>query len=217
MKIAVLGTGSVGATIAARLIELGHSVIIGSREKTNEKALAIVNNLGAKCSNSTFNSACSEAEVIFNCTAGKAWEQVFGSIDEKNLNNKLLLDVSNPLDFSNGMPPTLTVCNTSSIGELLQAKFPNAHVVKTLNTMWSGLMVNPNQLNNGDHSVFMSGNSEEAKQSVSSILQSFGWKQENIINLGDITSARGTEMYLPLWLRLYGVEKSSKINIKLVR
>ncbi len=217
MKIAVLGTGAVGATIAARLIELGHSVVIGSREITNEKALTIVKNLGSKCSNNTFNVACAEAELVFNCTAGKAWEQVFASIDEKNLTNKVLIDLSNPLDFSNGMPPTLTVCNTSSIGELLQAKFKNTFVVKTLNTMWCGLMVNPNQLNNGDHSVFVSSNSAEAKASASSILKAFGWKTENIIDLGDITSARGTEMYLPLWLRLYGVEKSSKINIKLVR
>ncbi|HPM93034.1 MAG TPA: NAD(P)-binding domain-containing protein [Bacteroidales bacterium] len=217
MKIAVLGTGMVGEAIGSKLIELGHSVRMGSRTATNEKALAFVaKHPGGKASAGTFAGAAAFGEVIFNCTKGTESMNILRSAGIENLDGKVLVDVANPLDFSNGMPPSLSVCNTDSLGEQIQREFPGVKVVKSLNTMWCGLMVNPGMLNGGDHHVFMSGNDAGAKAVVSGLLQSFGWRSENIIDLGDITTARGTEMMLPVWLSLFMAKNHGAFNIRIV-
>ncbi len=217
MKIAVLGTGNVGETIGNKLIELGHQVKMGSRSATNEKGLAWVSKNGANASLGTFNDAAAYSQFIFNCTKGMETLQILNSIEKNNLHSKILIDLTNPLDFSKGMPPTLSVCNTSSIGEEIQNQFPDTYVVKTLNTMWCGLMVNPLMIGNGDHINFICGNNSEAKEKVKSLLMSFGWNPENILDLGDVTGSRGTEMYLPLWLRVYASTKNGAFNLKFVR
>ncbi|MDZ4669020.1 MAG: hypothetical protein SGJ00_14225 [bacterium] len=135
---------------------------------------------------------------------------------ESNLKGKIIIDLANSLDFSKGMPPTLSIVNTSSLGEEIQLKFPESKVVKALNTMWCGLMVNPTLVNGGDHTTFMCGNDELAKEKVKEILIAFGWLNSNILDLGDITKARGTEMYLPLWLSIYGAAKNGTFNVKIV-
>ncbi|MDP2301979.1 MAG: NAD(P)-binding domain-containing protein [Ignavibacteria bacterium] len=216
MKIAVFGTGMVGDTIGSKLIELGHPVMMGSRTADNEKAKAFVAKHNGKASVGTFADAAAFGEIIFNCTAG------VGSIDalkmavEKDLNGKIIVDIANPLDFSKGMPPSLAIVNTNSLGEEIQKTFPQTKVVKTLNTMWCGLMVNPLMINGGDHNVFVSGNDASAKEEVKEILKSFGWNDKNILDLGDITKARGTEMYLPIWLSIYGATNNGAFNIKIV-
>ena len=136
-----------------------------------------------------------------------------------NLKGKILIDVSNPLDFSKGMPPSLipALSNTNSLGEEIQKTFPDAKVVKTFNTMWCGLMVNPNMIGNGDHINFISGNDNEAKSRVKNLLNQMGWKTENLIDLGDITAARATEAYLLLWVRVRSVIQSGAYSIKLVK
>lgn len=135
---------------------------------------------------------------------------------KKNLNGKIIVDIANPLEFTKGMPPSLSISNTNSLGEEIQNTFPQTRVVKTLNTMWCGLMVNPVIINKGDHNVFVSGNDASAKEEVKTILKSFGWDDKNILDLGDITTARGTEMYLPLWLRIWGATNNGAFNIKIV-
>jgi 8-hydroxy-5-deazaflavin:NADPH oxidoreductase len=216
MKIGVLGTGNVGDTIGSRLIELGHEVMMGSRTATSEKVLAFAAKHKGKASSGTFADAAAFGELIFNCGKGVEAMAILKSAGEKNLNGKVLIDLSNPLDFSKGFPPSLSVCNTSSIGEEIQKAFPEVRVVKSLNTMSCHLMVNPLSLNNGDHDVFMGGNNANAKKTVSDLLESFGWKPEHIIDLGDISSARGMEMILPIWLRLYGSKNSANFNFKIV-
>ena len=216
MKIAVLGTGMVGATISSKLIELGHEVKMGSRTATNEKAVEWTNANGKNASNGTYAEAATFGEIIFNCTSGMGTLEALNLAGEQNLTEKIIIDVSNPLDFSKGMPPTLSISNDNSLGEVIQKAFPNAKVVKTLNTMWCGLMVNPAMINGGDHNVFMSGNDTEAKASVKEILLSFGWTANNILDLGDIATARGTEMFLPLWLKIMGATNSGAFNIKIV-
>lgn len=217
MKIAVLGTGGVGQTIGSRLIELGHTVMMGSRTSTNEKAKAFVaKHHSSKASAGTFSDAAKYGSLIFNCTLGIETLNILKSAGEKNMNGKVLIDLTNPLDFSKGMPPTLGVCNTSSLGEEIQKAFPQVKVVKTLNTMWCGLMVNPSLLAVGSHTVFMCGNDEGSKMAVTTVLRSFGWKDDNILDLGDITASRGTEMILPLWLRIYGTKKTGNFNFKVV-
>ncbi len=215
-KIAVLGTGMVGDTIGSKLIDLGHAVMMGSRTKDNEKAKGFVKKHNGKAQAGTFADAASFGEIIFNCTAGIASIDALKLAGENNLNGKIIVDISNPLDFSKGMPPSLSVVNTNSVGEEIQKTFPTTRVVKTLNTLWCGLMVNPSIINGGDHDIFMSGNDPKAKEKVKEYLKSFGWKEKNILDLGNIISARGTEMYLPLWLNIYGSTINGAFNIKIV-
>jgi predicted dinucleotide-binding enzyme len=215
MKIGVLGTGTVGQTIATKLATLGHEVTLGSRTENNEKAVAWAKQAGPKGSAGTFERAAAPAEVIFNCTLGSATLEVLHLAKESNLAGKVLVDISNPLDFSKGMPPSLAVCNTDSLGEQVQRAFPNAKVVKTLNTMWSGIMVDPRMLPDS-HVNFLCGNDAAAKTTVKTLLGSFGWQEQELVDLGDITAARGMEMWLPLWLRIFGATKNGAFNVKLV-
>ena len=215
MNIAVLGTGIVGQTIGSKLTELGHNVRIGSRSANNEKAVAWAKQAGDHASHGTFGDAAQFGEIIFNCTNGSGALDALRAAASENLAGKILIDVSNALDFSHGFPPTLSVCNTDSLGEQIQREFPDARVVKTLNTVNSQLMVNPS-LVPGTHDLFMSGNDVNAKAKVREILTEwFGWKV--VIDVGDITTARGTEQLLPLWVRLMGEFKSPMFNFHIVR
>jgi predicted dinucleotide-binding enzyme len=215
MNIAVLGTGMVGNTIGAKLAELGHKVKMGSRKAGNEKAVEWAKKAGPNASQGSFADAAAFGEIVFNCTSGGGSLEALRQAGAANLQGKLLVDVSNPLDFSRGMPPTLSVCNTDSLGEQIQREFPDAKVVKTLNTMNAYLMVNPALLP-GDHDVFISGNDAGAKAKAKDILISwFGWK--HVLDLGDITTARGTEMYLALWLRMWGALQTPNFSIHVVK
>jgi predicted dinucleotide-binding enzyme len=215
MRIAVLGTGTVGRTIGTKLVELGHEVTIGSRTADNEHAREWVSAAGGGAAQGTFEDAASGAELIFNCTGGAVALDALRAAGAANLAGKVVVDVSNPLDFSQGRPPTLTVCNTDSVGEQIQREFPDARVVKTLNTVNTAVMTNPAGVPGG-HNLFISGNDDEAKTAVKAILGDFGWPQHAIIDLGDITGARGQEMYLPLWLRLMGTLGRPDFNIAVV-
>ena len=217
MIIAVLGTGSVGETIASRLVEVGHSVVMGSRSATNEKATAWVAKTGDRAGQGTFAEAIGAGELIILATKGETGLEAIGSAQADAVAGKTIIDVSNPLDFSSGMPPSLSTVNTDSFGEKLQRTFPAANVVKSLNTMWAGLMVNPALVADGDHTVFMSGNNAGAKAQTADLLRQFGWKAENILDLGDISTARGTEMLLPIWLRTWGVLGTGAFNFKVVQ
>ena len=215
-KIAILGTGNVGETIGSKLIELGHNVAMGSRTLNNEKALAFASKHNGNASAGTFADAAAYGEIIFNCTKGVGSLDSLKMAGESNIRDKIIIDVSNPLDFSKGMPPSLTISNTNSLGEEIQKAFPASKVVKALNTMWCGLMVNPGMLNDGDHTTFICGNDAIAKEKVKEILMSFGWSDKNILDLGDITASRATEMYLAMWVRVLGVINTGTFNLKIV-
>ena len=216
MNIAVLGTGDVGATIGSKLVEIGHKVMMGSRTATNQKALEFVARHKGGASAGTFADAAAFGEIVFNCTSGVASIEALKSAGADKLAGKILVDLANPLDFSRGMPPSLAVVNTSSLAEEIQETFPETKVVKALNTTWCGIMVNPSIINGGDHTTFVSGNDTGAKAEVKKILIAFGWMDKNILDLGDITAARGMEMYLPLWLRIYGATNNGAFNMKIV-
>jgi predicted dinucleotide-binding enzyme len=202
VNIGVLGTGNVGRTIAAKLFELGHDVLVGSRTAKEDAV--------------TFADAAAHGELVFNCTAGDKSLEALRMAEADNLADKILVDVANPLDFSRGMPPILAVCNADSLGEEIQRLFPRSKVVKALNTVNCRVMVDPS-LVPGEHDVFVCGNDEGAKSEVRELIRTFGWSAEHIIDLGDITGARGMEMYLPLWLRLMAREESANFNIRIVR
>jgi predicted dinucleotide-binding enzyme len=216
MKIGVLGTGMVGVAIGKKLAALGHEVKMGSREANNDKGAAWAKEAGAKASTGTFADAASFGEIVFNCTGGGVALDALRAAGAANLKGKVLVDISNPLDFSKGMPPTLFTGTGDSLGERIQKELPDTKVVKTLNTVNCEVMVNPARVNGGDHTMFMSGNDEGAKKQVRAILEEgFGWK--DVVDLGDITTARGTECYLMIWLRLYGALKTPDFNVKVVR
>lgn len=213
MKYGVLGTGMVGQTLADKLIELGHEVMMGSRSAQNEHAAAWAGKAGSRGRIGTFGDAAHFGETLLNCTQGSVSLQALRQVDRKDLAGKVLIDVANALDFSQGMP-MLTICNTDSLGESIQRDFPEANVVKALNTCNCKVMVAPGSLK-GDHDIFLCGNDEGAKEAVKSLLRDFGWK--SIIDLGDIRYARATEQLLPLWLRLYGMYGTPEFNFKIVR
>ena len=226
MKIAVLGTGIVGRTIAGKLAELGHEVVVGTRDPAETLARTDSDAMGnppfktwseahPDVALATLADAAAGGELVVNATNGAGSIPALEAAGEDNLAGKVLIDTSNPLDFSQGMPPSLFVCNTDSLGEQIQRRFPEARVVKTLNTTNTSLMVDPGQLAGGDHTVFVSGDDADAKAAVTDLLRSFGWT--DVVDLGDITTARGAEMYLPLWLRMFGALGTPVFSIKAVR
>lgn len=216
MRIGVLGTGIVGTTIGAKLVELGNDVRMGSRSRDNHRAAAWASEVGERASTGTFADAAEHGELVFNCTAGAASLDALGAAREENLAGKLLVDVSNPLDFSREGLPTLFVCNADSLGERIQAAFPAARVVKTLNTVNCEVMVDPGKVP-GEHVVFVSGDDPGAKAEATALLEGFGWSAQRVIDLGDISTARGPEMYLPLWLRLMGAIGTPEFNVAVAR
>jgi len=215
-KIGVLGTGAVGRTIGKRLIELGYEVKMGSRTSTNEKAVEWVNSNGENASAGTFEDAAQFGEIIFNCTKGEITLEALKMAGTGNFDGKTVIDISNGLDFSQGFPPFLTpqYANTNSLGEEVQKLLPGANVVKSLNIVNCEVMVNAAK-SGGDPTMFVAGNNDGVKQEVISILNQFGWN--DIIDLGDITNARGMEMMLPIWTRIYGATKNGHIAFKIVR
>jgi 8-hydroxy-5-deazaflavin:NADPH oxidoreductase len=187
MKIGVLGTGVVGQTIAVKLAELGHSVFVGTRDPSATLARTETDKAGnppfkvwreqhPEIAFGGLAEAAAHAELLVNATNGGGSLEVLTAAGEQNLADKVLVDIANPLDFSNGFPPSLSVCNTDSLGEQIQRAFPQLKVVKTLNTMNAYLMVAPEKLAAGDHTVFVSGNDAAAKATVTQLLKSFGWR-----------------------------------------
>jgi 8-hydroxy-5-deazaflavin:NADPH oxidoreductase len=213
-NIAILGTGMVGDTIGSKLVSLGHKVMMGSRTANNEKATAWTSRNGNLASNGTFAAAAAFGDILFNCTQGQVSLEALQLAGRENLQGKILIDVANPLDFSKGMPPSLTICNTDSLGEVIQRQFSDVKVVKTLNTMNCQLMVNPGLLADPGH-VFICGNDAGAKSEVEMLLRSFGW--EKILDLGDISASRGTEQLLPAWVRLMGTLQTPMFNFSIVK
>jgi predicted dinucleotide-binding enzyme len=213
MRIGVLGTGIVGQTIATKLVELGHDVTMGARQAGSEKAVEWAAGAGAGAGEGSFADAAAHGELLFNCTSGTASLDALRAAGEAELRGKVLVDVANPLDFSHGMPPTLSVCNDDSLGEQIQREFPDARVVKALNTVNASVMVDPIDGTN----LLVCGDDAAAKEQVVALLGEFGWPADSILDLGGIDGARGAEMYLPLWLRMMGALGTPQFNIAAIR
>lgn len=226
MDVAVLGTGIVGRTLAGAIAGLGHRVWMGTRDAASARARSdsgpmTTEPLGAwldahpSVELASFAEAASAGELIINATNGGASLEALQAAGSKNLAGKLLIDASNPLDFSAGFPPSLLVSNTDSLGERIQATFPAARVVKTLNTVTAALMVDPASVAGADHTLFVSGNDQAAKDEVAGLMREwFGWR--HVLDLGDITTARGAEMYLALWVRAIGALGTPMFNVRVV-
>jgi predicted dinucleotide-binding enzyme len=226
MRIGVLGTGMVGQTLAGRFHELGHDVMIGTRNVAASFARTGSDRYGTpefgawhaqhpEIKVGTLPEAAAHGEIVVNATAGAASLDALRDAGAARLGGRILIDVANPLDFSKGMPPSLSVCNTDSLGEQIQRSFPALKVVKALNTTNASVMAHPAAIGDEDHTLFVCGDDADAKAAVTELLKSFGWR--DVLDVGDITAARGTEMLLPLWLRLFGTLKTPLFNFKIVR
>ncbi|HEY5033152.1 MAG TPA: NAD(P)-binding domain-containing protein [Actinomycetes bacterium] len=202
-RIGVLGTGPVGRAISGRLVELGHDVLVGSRTASSDVVR-------------TFAEAAAHGDVVVNATGGIVSIEALTAAGAGNLAGKPLVDISNALDHSAGFPPKVLATDSESLGERIQAAFPEALVVKTLNTMTNAIMVRPRALP-GPHTNFLAGNDDGAKAVVRGLLLEFGWTDEELVDLGDLSGSRGMELYLPLWLRTYGAVGHGMFNVHVVR
>jgi 8-hydroxy-5-deazaflavin:NADPH oxidoreductase len=229
MKIAILGTGSVGQAFAEKFISLGHQVMIGTRnvevtlarkaaDNSHSLAFGEWHSKNPNVQIGTFAETVKFGEIVLNALQGAVTIATIQSCNATDFDGKIIIDIANPLDFSKGFPPSLIegLNNTNSLGEEIQKILPNAKVVKTLNTMYCGIMVNPAMVNNGHHTNYICGNDADAKTKVIEILTSFGWHESNMLDLGDITNARGTESTLLIWTRIYGAKQSAAFNFHIV-
>jgi predicted dinucleotide-binding enzyme len=225
MDLAVLGTGMVGRALAGRLHDLGHTVVIGTRDpaatlpRTDPDAMGTPPFSTWRAEHpgiglATFSDAARGAELVVNASSGEATLDVLAAAGAEHLAGKTLLDIANPLDFSRGFPPTLFVKDTDSLAETVQRAYPETRVVKSLNTLNASLMVEPKRLG-ASSTVFVSGDDAAAKATVKALLESFG--HDDVIDLGPLETARGTEMLLPIWLRLMSALGHAEFNLKVVR
>src|SRR5664279_3724452 len=212
----VLGTGIVGQTIGSALLNLGHKVMLGARDASNEKAAAWAAEAGERASHGTFRDAAGFGEIVINATSGDGTLQALEAAGTDQLAGKVVIDVSIPLDFSNGFPPSLSVPSTDSLAERIQRAHPSARVVKTLQTMNCAVMVEPASVP-GEHHVFVCGDDADAKATVVELLGSLGWPADRIIDLGGIVGARGTEAYILFWVQLRIAFGSNDFNIQVHR
>jgi predicted dinucleotide-binding enzyme len=226
MKIGIIGSGGVAQTLGTKLIELGHDVVLGTRDpsKLDEKKmmagtlrewLAQTGKSDKKGKVATFKEAAAHGELLINATHGQASVEALMLAGADKVGGKVLIDVANLLDFSKGRPPGALASQTNCLAETIQTAFPNLKVVKSLNTIGAPVMVAPQALAGGEHTVFVSGNDAPAKAAVAELLKSFGWK--DVLDLGDISSARGPEMYMAMWIRLWGATGTGMVNVKVVR
>ena len=213
MRIAVIGTGHAGRTLAKGFQRTGHDVVVGTRDPDTTGAREEW--LGLDVPLAALGMVAADADLVVNATNGQASLAALGEVGSDHLAGKVILDVANPLDFSEGFPPTLTVKDTDSLAEQIQRAFPEARVVKSLNTVTAAVMVDPSTVGDGDTTVFVAGDDEEGRQQVSELLRELGWL--DIVELDGLQNARGLEMWLPLWVRLMGALGTGQFNIKLVR
>jgi 8-hydroxy-5-deazaflavin:NADPH oxidoreductase len=218
MKIGILGTGMVGIALGTKLVQVGHEVTMGSRSANNEAAQKWAASLGERAHAATFRDAAVFGEVIISCTGGMHSMEALQSVGAEPLQNKILIDVSNPLQQDKDGSMILGFCNTDSLGERIQRAFPQTRVVKALNTVNCDIMIEPSRVP-GDHNLFICGNDPASKKRVTQYLNEwFGWKPDNVIDVGDITAACGTEMMMPLWMRLFqGVIGHPHFNWQIVQ
>ena len=213
MRIAVIGTGMVGRTLGEGLAKVGHDVVVGTRDPARTRAR---DEWGAtSLSLASYGQIGVGADLFINATSGDASLEALQAVGDQALAGKVLIDVSNALDRSSGFPPTLFVCNTDSLAEQLQRAFPRTNVVKAFNTMTAAVMVNPGAVGGGDTTVFVAGNDADARATVAAVATDLGWT--DVMDLGDLTAARGLEMWVSLWLRLLMALRGPMFNIKVMR
>jgi hypothetical protein len=223
MKIGIIGTGVVAQTLGAKLVEQEHEVVLGTRDpkKLDEKKLFAstlrewLEQIKHRAKIVTFADAAIHGELLINATSGTVSIDALKLAGADKVGRKILIDAANELDHGKGMPPGALASQERCLAEKIQTTFPNLKIVKSLNTIAAPVMVNPKSVGGGDHTIFVSGNDGDAKAQVTKLLKSFGWS--DVLDLGDVGSARGPEMYMAMWLRLWGATQTGMLNVKVVR
>ncbi|HYO39107.1 MAG TPA: NAD(P)-binding domain-containing protein [Nocardioidaceae bacterium] len=215
MKMAVLGTGSVGRTVAPALTRLGHQVAVGTRDPETTRRRSDWAPLPDDVPLRSYATVADGVDLVVNATNGMGSLAALAAVGAERLAGRVLLDLSNPLDFSAGFPPTLSVKDTDSLAEQIARAFPDVRVVKALNTVTAAVMVDPTLVGEGDTTVFAASDDAEARTIVVGLLRDLGWR--DVVELDELAAARGLEMYLPLWVRLVGALGTAAFNVKLVR
>lgn len=212
MRIAVLGTGMVGRTLAPAFARSGHDVVMGTRspDVTSKR-----DDWGVRLPLLAYGEVAVGADLVVNATNGLASLAVLDEVGSDVLADRVLLDVANPLSFAGGFPPTLTVKDTDSLAEQIQRAFPRTRVVKSLNTVNCGVMVNPQRVGDGRTTMFVAGDDAEARATVMALLEEFGWR--DVIEFEELSAARGMEMWLPMWVRLMSRLGTADFNLEIVR
>ena len=225
MKIGIIGSGVVAQTLGSKLVGQGHDLVLGTRDpnKLDDKKMfgatlrewKSQSQIDGRAKVATFKEAAAHGELLINATSGLVSLEALKLAEADKVGGKILIDVANELDASKGMPPAVLASQERCLAEKIQAAFPNLKVVKSLNTISAPVMVDPKAVGGGDHTVFVSGNDSDAKTTVTALLKSFGWT--DVLDLGDLSSARGPEMYLAMWVRLWGATQTGQLNVKVVR
>jgi 8-hydroxy-5-deazaflavin:NADPH oxidoreductase len=215
MKIGILGSGDVGRRLADGFIELGHVVKIGSRNPHQEKITEWMDKHDkAKVSSGNFAEAASFGELDLIATSWAGTVDAIKMADAKNLVGKVVVDVTNPLDFSKGMPPRLAIGHTDSAGETVQRMLPDSKVVKAFNIVGNPHFIHPD-FPGGPPTMFICGNDDQAKKTViDNILTKFGWES---IDIGGIEGARLLEPLAFLWIMHYFRTGNGNHAFKLLR
>jgi predicted dinucleotide-binding enzyme len=213
MRIAVIGTGHAGRTLAQGFQRIGHDVVVGTRDPEATRGREEWHGLDVALA--ALGVVAADADLVVNATNGQASLAALGEVGSDHLAGKVIVDVANPLDFSQGFPPTLSVKDTDSLAEQLQRAFPESRVVKSLNTVTASVMVDPTTVGDGDTTMFVAGDDADSRRQVSGLLRELGWR--DIIELDGLHNARGLEMWLPLWVRLMGALGTAEFNLKVVR
>jgi len=214
MKIGILGSGPVGRALGRGFASKGHDVKLGSRTPEKQEVKHWLKSTKGQVSAGTFSDTAKHGEVLVLCTLGEATENAVKLAGTKNFDEKLVIDATNPLDFSRGMPPGLFVGTTDSLGERVQRMLPNAKVVKCFNIVNNQTMINP-RMKEGLPDMIICGNDEAAKQQVARLLKELGWSEP--IDIGGIDGARWLEAYTALWVRLATKIGSWTIAAKFLR
>jgi predicted dinucleotide-binding enzyme len=213
MRIAIIGTGIVGRTLALGPQAAGHDVVVGTRDPA--RTASRPEGAGLDVPLRALGTAAADANVVVNASSGNASLAALGEVGAEHLAGTVLVDVANPLDFSQGFPPKLSVKDTDSLGEQLQRAFPDARVVKSLNTVTASVMVDPASVGDGDTTVFAAGDDAEARRLVVGLLHELGWR--DVVELDGLANARGLEMWMGLWVRLMAALGTAEFNLKVVR
>ncbi len=226
MKIGILGTGDVGRTLAAALAKRGHELMLGTRDVKRKMAempedqetsrLADWLKLNSRVRLGRFPDAAAHGEILFNATAGHASLEALAKVKPADLKRKILVDVANAIGPWGEGPVSLFVSNNDSLAERIQRAHPEVRLVKALNTVTAHLMTDPGSLAGGDHDIFVAGNDPSARDEVSRFLRDeFGWK--TVVDLGDLSAARGMEMMIMLWVNIWTALGTADFNFKVVR
>ena len=215
MKVGILGSGSVGKVLGGGFAALGHEVMMGTREPEREDVKAWSKKAGGKTSAGSFAEAAGFGEVVVLATAWSGTANAIELAEPANLAGKVVIDTTNPLDFSvPDSPPLLAIGGNDSAGERVQRWMPEARVVKAFNHVGNADMVDP-KYTDGPPTMFYCGNDDAAKKVVGKVLADFGWKDP--VDLGGIESARYTEPLAMIWITYYFRTGKGGHAFKLIR